>query len=500
MTIAGVPRGGWAALDRSSDWSAWRVVVAGIGVAGYAAADALMQLGAHVTIVDAADGERQRERAGILEALGATSLLGHSGSVPPSTDLLVVSPQLRPSAPIVVDALARGLPVWGDLELAWRLRRTAAAAEWLCVTGTTGAAETTLMLESMLRAAGQRVVAAGACGLPIVDVVMHDDLDAIAVEVDVRQLAFVHAMSPLASVCLGISGVGADVDAAHFGSMAARLAALARVYERTQRAAVYNVSDDATMRMVEDADVVEGCRAVGFTLGVPSSSMVGLVADELVDRAFIADRAAFALPLAEIDDVHPPAPDTVTHALAAAALARAYGVEGRAIRDGLRSFHPAAYRVSTVGVASGVTFIDASHATDAPSALAALAAPESMVWIAGGLAKGQEFDDLVVQARSRLRGVVVLGADRRVLADALARHAPDVPVIVIESPETGAMVEVVQQAAGLARSGDVVILAPACAVWDMFQGHADLGRQYADAVALLPGLTAAGHGAAEAVR
>ena len=86
-----------ADLHRLSDWSSWHVTVAGIGVAGFAASDALMQLGASVTIVDAADGGRQRERAGVLEELGATVLLGHAGVAPPTTELLVVSPGLRPS-------------------------------------------------------------------------------------------------------------------------------------------------------------------------------------------------------------------------------------------------------------------------------------------------------------------------------------------------------------------------------------------------------------------
>lgn len=475
-------------LHRFSQWSDWAVTVVGIGIAGFACADALAQLGARVTVIDAGDGERQRERAEVLDVIGVTVLLGYEGPAPSGTDLLVVSPGLRPSAPVIVEALDRGIPVWGELELAWRLRHPDTAAAWLCVTGTNGKTTTTLMLEAMLRAAGYRTVAAGNIGNSLVDVVMHDELDVIAIEVGAPQLPFVHTMSPVASVCLNI----ADDHIDHFGSMDAYVAAKARVYERTQEAAVYNVQDERTLRMVEEADVIEGCRAIGFTLGAPSLSMVGVVDDLLVDRAFVPDRHESAQELGTIGDVRPSAPHNVANALAAAALARAFGVPPTAVRDGLRAFTPAAHRIATVGTAAGVTFVDDSKATNAHAAQTSLSAYEPIVWIAGGMAKGQEFDDLVVSARERLRAVVLLGVDRAVIAEALARHAPDVPVIAVESPETGAMAEVVQHAASLAQPGDTVLLAPGCASWDMFRDYTDRGRQFAEAVASLPGFAAPG--------
>ena len=475
-------------LHRFSQWSDWSVTVVGIGIAGFACADALAQLGARVTVIDAGDGDRQRERAEILDVIGVRVLLGHVGAAPAGTDLLVVSPGLRPSAPVIVDALARGVPVWGELELAWRLRHPDTAAAWLCVTGTNGKTTTTLMLESMLRAAGYRTTSAGNIGHSLVDVVMHDELDVIAIEVGAPQLPFIHSMSPVASVCLNI----ADDHIDHFGSMDAYIAAKARVYERTQEAAVYNVQDPATLRMVEEADVVEGCRAIGFTLGAPSLSMLGVVDDLLVDRAFVPDRHESAQELGTVADVQPSAPHNVANALAAAALARAFGVPPTAVRDGLRAFTPAEHRIATVGTAGGVTFVDDSKATNAHAAQTSLSAYEPIVWIAGGMAKGQEFDDLVVSARSRLRAVVLLGVDRGVIAEALARHAPDVPVISVDSPETGAMAEVVQHAASLAQPGDTVLLAPGCASWDMFRDYTDRGRQFADAVACLPGFAAPG--------
>jgi UDP-N-acetylmuramoylalanine--D-glutamate ligase len=477
-------------LNRRSAWPEWAVTVAGIGIAGFACADALMQLGARVTVIDSGDGEKQRERAELLRMLGARVHLDHDGMAPQFTDLLVVSPGLRPTAPVIVDAQERGIPVWGELELAWRLRDPDSAAAWLCITGTNGKTTTTLMLESILRAAGYRTTSAGNIGQSLVDVVMHDPLDVIAIEVGAPQLPFVHSMSPVASVCLNI----ADDHIDHFGSMEAYVAAKARVYERTQEAAVYNVQDDVTLRMVEDADVVEGCRAIGFSLGAPAPSMLGVVDDLLVDRAFLPDRTETAQELGTIHDVHPLAPHNVANALAAAALARAFGVPPTAVRDGLRAFVPAEHRIATVGVVDGVSFVDDSKATNAHAAMTSLTAYEPIVWIAGGMAKGQAFDDLVRSAATRLRGVVLLGVDRAVIGEALARHAPDVPVIEVVSIETGAMAEVVQHAASLAQPGDTVLLAPGCASWDMFRDYGDRGRQFAEAVAALDGFRPAALG------
>jgi UDP-N-acetylmuramoylalanine--D-glutamate ligase len=470
-----------SAYHRGSDWSAIHAVVAGIGVAGFACADQLAHLGARVTVVDGADGPRQRERADVLEVVGATVRLGDGDTLPDELDVLVVSPGLPPYAPIIRAALERGIPVWGELELAWRIRG-ADAAPWLLVTGTNGKTTTTLMLASILRAAGLRTAAVGNIGVSLVDAVMDPEgYDVLAVEVGAPQLPFVETVSPLAAVCLNIAPDHVD----HFGSFEAYAAAKARVYRHTQVAAVYDVSEPETMRMVEEADVVEGCRAIGITLGVPGRSELGVVEDLMVDRAFIENRHDSAQELASVHDVRPFAPHNVTNALAAAALARAAGVPAGAVREGLRSFEPAGHRIADVGEVDGVRYVDDSKATNGHAAQTSLLAYESVVWIAGGMAKGQEFDELVERTRSRLRGAVLLGVDRAVVRDALARHAPDVPVVEVERTDTGAMDEVVDAAAALARPGDTVLLAPGCASWDMYRDYAHRGEAFASSVARL---------------
>jgi UDP-N-acetylmuramoylalanine--D-glutamate ligase len=132
-----------------------------------------------------------------------------------------------------------------------------------------------------------------------------------------------------------------------------------------------------------------------------------------------------------------------------------------------------------------VCYLDDSKATNPHAARASLLARHRVVWVAGGLLKGVEVDELIIEARDRLVGAVLLGADRAVIAAALARHAPNLPVRVVDSGDDGAMMEVVAAAAGLARPGDVVLLAPAAASMDMFTDYAHRGRVFAAAVAAL---------------
>ncbi len=240
-----------------------------------------------------------------------------------------------------------------------------------------------------------------------------------------------------------------------------------------------------TEQLVREADVVDGCRAIGFGLGVPPVGAVGVVDDVIADRAFVDERATSAVELASVHDVTPLAPHTLADAVAAAALARAHGVPPLAVRDGLRAFRPDAHRIAEVATVAGVRYVDDSKATNPHAAEASLSAYDDVVWVAGGLAKGAAFDDLVTAVAGRLRGVVLLGRDRAVVAEALRRHAPDVPVIDVGDGETGrtsVMDRVVDAAAGLARVGDTVLLAPACASQDMFRDYGARGDAFAAAV------------------
>ncbi|CUR54017.1 UDP-N-acetylmuramoylalanine--D-glutamate ligase [metagenome] len=472
-------------LGRHDSWEGVRAVVAGFGVSGFAAADNLNHIGASVTALDETLTDERAEKAELLEVLGATVRLGPGAtqSLPDEVDLLVTSPGWHPTAPLLAQAAARGIPVWGEVELAWRLRDPENAAPWLAVTGTNGKTTTVQMLDSILKAAGLRSVAVGNVGLPIVEAVMDPEpYDVFAVELSSFQLHYASSLSCESAAVLNVAEDHLD----WYASMAQYAADKGRIYERVQRACVYNVQDPATERLVREADVIDGARAVGFTLGMPAVGMVGLVEDILADRAFIEQRSTSAAELCTIGELASPAPHFVANALAAAALARSHGVDPVAVRDGLRSFRPDGHRIATVAQSDQVTWVNDSKATNPHAAQSSLQAYDPVVWIAGGLAKGARFDALVEAVRDRLRGVVLLGADRAVIASALSRHAPDVPVIVVDAGETEprrtTMDRVVAAAADLAQPGDTVLLAPGCASMDMFANYGERGDEFAAAV------------------
>jgi|tagenome__1003787_1003787.scaffolds.fasta_scaffold20948623_2 UDP-N-acetylmuramoylalanine--D-glutamate ligase len=495
-----------ANLGRHDSWAGVRAVVAGFGVSGFAVADNLLHLGATVTALDeradAPDG--RAAKAELLEVLGASVRLGAgvTATLPDQVDLLVTSPGWKPDAPLLAQARARGVPVWGEVELAWRLRDPDHDTPWLAVTGTNGKTTTVQMLDAILRAAGLRSVAAGNVGLPLVEAVMDPEpYDVLAVELSSFQLHYTDSMSCEAAAVLNLAEDHLD----WYASMAAYAADKGRIYEGVQRACVYNVADPATEQLVREADVVEGARAIGFTLGMPGVGMVGVVEDILADRAFIEERETSAAELCTLSDLTPPgasgpAPHTVQNALAAAALARAHGVDQVAVRDGLRVFQPDGHRIALVAVRDGVAWVDDSKATNPHAALASLLAYDPVVWVAGGLAKGASFDDLVRTVSGRLRGVVLIGRDRDVIAQALARHAPDVRLIQIDNGETAGaegdhasgeatpMRRAVAAAAELARPGDTVLLAPGCASQDLFTDYKARGDAFAAAVQELTGL------------
>ncbi len=499
-------------LDRQSSWDGVRAVVAGFGVSGFAAADNLTHLGASVTALADRATAAQLEKAELLEVLGARVDIhaGATQTLPDDVDLVVTSPGFRPDSPLLRQARSRGLPVWGEVELAWRLRAPGPSGEpapWLCVTGTNGKTTTTQMLDAILRAAGLRSVAVGNVGLPIVEAVMDPaPYDVFAVELSSFQLHYTQSMSAQAAAVLNLAEDHLDWYAGDWlgdrTGYEQYAADKGRIFHDAQRACVYNVADPATEALVRDAEVVEGARAVGFTLGMPGVGMLGVVEDLLVDRAFIEERATSAAELCTLADLVPeghdgpdgavPPPHVVANALAAAALARAHGVSQAAVREGLRGFRLDGHRIAKVVTHAGITWVDDSKATNPHAAQSSLQAYDPVVWVAGGLAKGAAFDELVRSVASRLRGVVLMGRDREVIAEALSRHAPDVRVIAIDAPDTGTastidggpdlMRRVVAAAADLAVAGDTVLLAPGCASQDQFTDYAARGDLFAAAV------------------
>lgn len=479
-----------------ADWRGLRAVVLGMGATGFAAADTLAELGADVLVV----AERvDDERRAILDVLGIPIVQPVGRDDIPSElgahrpQVAVVSPGYHPDHPLLTRLAADGVPIWGDIELAWRVRDKVEAADWVLVTGTNGKTTTTRMVGHMLRTAGMRAVEVGNIGTPVLDAVRRPEgFDALVVELSSYQLHWLPlsgpgALAPVASVCLNV----ADDHLDWHGSREAYEAAKGRVYANTEVACVYNRAEPATTRMVEEADVAEGCRAIGIGLDAPGPSDLGIVDGIVVDRAFLAERRHRALELttvAELAERALAAPHLLVDALAASALARAAGAAPEAVHDALASFRVDPHRTELVAVADGVAWVDDSKATNPHAADAALSAADPVVWIVGGLLKGVDVSSLIARHAKRLRGVIVIGVDRDPILEALGRHAPGVAVAeVVAGEDVDVMPEAVRQAAVLARPGDTVLLAPAAASMDQFADYADRGMRFQRAVRMLTG-------------
>ncbi len=276
-----VRRSDASAEPATINWVGKSVGVVGLGVAGSACAWALIERGARVAACDSATDSAVEEVARRLRGAGATVSLG-TAELPDDLELLVVSPGVPPHAEVIQAALGRGVPVWGELELAWRLRDPGGAA-WLCVSGTNGKTTTTLMMASILTAAGCRTAAVGNIGVSLVAAVTAGvPYDALAVEVGAPQLPFVHTISPLAAACLNLAADHVD----HFGSFSAYRAAKARIFERVRRARIYNADDPATVSLLGDAPRPPrlGRRPDDAEPGLPESSAWASLWDHRPDR------------------------------------------------------------------------------------------------------------------------------------------------------------------------------------------------------------------------
>ena len=465
----------------------------GLGVTGFSVADTLAELGAEVLVVAT---KATDERTAMLEVIGASLALQPDASLVPSEleafdpELVIVSPGYPIDHSVLRWAAERGVTIWGDIELAWRVRdKLGDPADWIAVTGTNGKTTTVQLVAHLLESSGLRAAAVGNIGVPVLDAIRYPaGFDVLVVELSSFQLHWMPrsgpgAMMPAASACLNI----ADDHLDFHGSRDAYAEAKGTVYWNTRLACVYNRADEATMHLVEEAEVQDGCRAIGFGLDAPGPSDLGMVGDIVVDRAFLDDRHKAALELTthgELAEAGLASPHMVANVLAAAALVRAVGMNVESVRAGLATFRVDHHRTETVAAQAGVTWVDDSKATNPHAADAALRSFPSVVWIVGGLLKGVDIAPLVRQHKGRLKGAVVIGANRQPVVEAFGRHAPEVPLIEVDATDTGeVMPHAVRVAGGMASQGDTVLMAPAAASMDQFVDYADRGDRFARAVA-----------------
>ena len=445
-----------------------RILVAGAGVTGAACARALEKRGSHVTIVD--------EKVTALEGF---TVITPSRVDFANFDLLLVSPGWREDHPVVVAARAARIALINEVDLAWSLK--APGQKWLALTGTNGKTTTVELAAAMLRSGGLAAVACGNVGTTVIEVVeSKENYDYLVLELSSFQLHWLEDAEFVSSAVLNIAQDHLDWHGSFDSYASDKLSILDK-----SMTAILNSQDG---EIVTRTTHWQG-RKVFFSLDTPSPGEMGVVEELLVDRAFVADPQEAAM-ICELVEVTPTVPHNVSNALAAAGLARTVGVSHEAIRSAITEFAPGRHRIETVLERDGITWINDSKATNPHAASAAIMSALSVIWIAGGLAKGATMGELVERIKSRVRLAILIGEDRELIASALTEHAPEIEIIRIDTPsqyskggDNNALMEMVVRAANeRANSGDTVLLAPACASMDQFVSYSDRGDCFRAAV------------------
>ena len=443
-----------------------RFLILGAGVTGSAVANSLRSRGGLVSITD--DNAQDALRP---ETINLANF-----------DAVVISPGWRQDHPLVAQVLSSNLHILNEIDLAWQIRSELAPQQkWLALTGTNGKTTTVEMVAKILQTAGLKAVACGNVGDTVIEAVDRENAyDYLVLELSSFQLHWAKQAQFVSAAILNI----ADDHLDWHGTFDAYADAKFSILERAD-IAILNADDE---QVVLRANRFTG-RKVFFSLDTPAPGEIGVVEEFLVDRAFVADPLEAAM-ICELKDITPTVPHNVSNALAAAALARTVDVSHEHIQKALQEFKPGRHRIETVYESNSISWINDSKATNPHAASASLMSHLSVVWIAGGLAKGADMSSLVQRCKGRIKAAILIGADRQLIEDALQEHAPDIPRILVDAPadyarggDSNSLMEaVVSQAAKLVAPEDTVLMAPACASMDQFISYADRGDRFAAAV------------------
>jgi len=447
------------------------VLILGAGVTGIAVARSLSAKGASILF---ADDQVENVEGFKVSKSDQVKVDGFS--------FIVISPGWKESHPLIVKAQAAGIRLVNEIDLAWSFRAELVPGQkWIALTGTNGKTTTVEMAAAMLRAGGVSAIACGNVGTTVIESVESPEkYEVLVLELSSFQLHWLREASFVAAAILNIAEDHLD----WHGTFTEYARVKGSILDRTSTG-IFNSSD---LEVVNQAAHWQG-RKVFFSLDTPAPGEIGVVEELLVDRAFVSDPQEAAM-LAEIVDVKPTVPHNVANALAAAGLVRALGVSPEAVRSALQNFSLGRHRIEEVANTNGISWVNDSKATNPHATVASLNSALSSIWIAGGLAKGAEMQELIAKCKSRIKVAILIGTDRELIADELRSQAPEIEIVYVDAPGTyqrggtdnSLMEAVVKAAADRAKTGDRVLLAPACASMDQFISYSDRGDRFAAAV------------------
>ena len=433
-----------------------KCILFGAGVTGAPTLEFLKSKGATVISVD----EKVQDN-GIKCTLDNEDLVGVS--------FAVVSPGWRVDHPLISLVRGAGIELISEIDLAWKVKEQMFPNQrWIALTGTNGKTTTIQMLESMLVESGINAKACGNVGYTAIEAVVKSNADILALELSSFQLEWSNLAHFQSVAILNIAEDHIDWHQSFENYLAAKL----KISELA----------DLVILNKDDQHLAKSGKNISkpitwISLQVPSKGEIGLVENIIVDRAFIKGDAEA---LFELGDVTPSVGHNVSNAMAASALARSVGAKPDAIAQGLRNFKLDHHRLEVVHKNSGITFINDSKATNPHAAIAALYSQMESIWIAGGIAKGAAMDELAQRCKSRIKAAILIGSDAPIIKAALLKQSPNLAIYTTDLSLKGidVMHSVMSIVKEIAVSGDVVLLAPACASMDQFKNYADRGESF----------------------
>lgn len=443
-----------------------KLLILGAGVTGLACAKTLQGLGAQIAFADDA-----------VQSVDGFVIHNSQGITPADYDAVIVSPGWKESHPLIQSAKSAGIPLLNEIDIAWSLKKS--GQRWIALTGTNGKTTTVEMTAAALRKCGIKAIACGNVGHTVIESIF-EDYEVLVLELSSFQIHWLRDAEFESVAILNI----ADDHVDWHGSFEEYARVKISLLEHSE-VGILNADDG---EIVTRTTHWRG-RKIFYSLDTPAPGEMGVVEELLIDRAFVSDPQEASM-VAELKDVQPSVPHNISNALAASALALSIGGKHEKIQEAMREFKLGQHRIQTLLVKDGITWIDDSKATNPHAASASVMSALSVVWIAGGLAKGADFEKLISRAKSRIKVAILIGEDANLIKRELEKQAPHIEVVEIAQPddyliagESNSLMEsVVAAAAKRAVSGDTVLLAPACASMDQFISYADRGNRFADAV------------------
>lgn len=459
------------AADFYKSLSEKRIIIAGAGVTGLPVASALQARGATVSFVD--------DRITSVEGFDVTTPNQVKAE---DFDALLVSPGWREDHPLIQLAKSEGKAILNEVDLAWAVKNEINPGQkWLALTGTNGKTTTVEMVAHIFATARVNGIACGNVGRTVIESVLSPEkYDVLILELSSFQLHWLEDAEFTSAAILNI----ADDHIDWHGNFDAYAKAKVSILDKCVTG-ILNAGDG---EVVSRTAHWRG-RKIFYSLDTPAPGEIGIVEELLIDRAFVAD-VQEAQVFAELAEIIPTVPHQISNALAAAGLASTIGISHEDIRKALSTFKSGAHRIEKVGEFDGVTWIDDSKATNPHAAEASILANLSVVWIAGGLAKGASMQSLIERTAPRLKAAILIGTDRDLIASEIQKFKPQLPIVLIDPPvgyQPGGqsnefMESIVTKARELASPEDSVLLAPACASMDQFLSYSDRGDRFQQAV------------------